>query len=317
MIKRPAIWLTSGLAFAFLFAQSQAQEKAQENGWYSAMNAGREAVEKHECTEAERHFRDAVSLASDLKHSEKYTQFSTAMLLVAQACTAQARRDEPQTENLAQRAPDGMDKALHGYDPSSPEEQFHRLGLAAVLFDQVGHIFATHQKTLEAEKFYQRVIKALTGAVEAHAALEQKTESVPGNEGFYRSMLLTVVSPRDKLAAADEKLARLYFGEHKFAEAAEAYEAALKIRERAAHQHNFVMDLSNLASCYAAQARYDKAEPLYQRALELFEKANWMEQPEAINTMQLYALLLRKTGREDKAKAMLEQAAALKKKNSN
>src|SRR5215472_3974386 len=169
MIKRPAIWLTSGLAFAFLFASAQAREKAQENGWYSAMNAGRDAMEKHECTEAERHFRDAVSLASDLKHSEKYSQFSRAMLLVAQACTAQGKRDETEAENLAQRAADGMDNALDGYDPSSPEEQFHRLGLAAVLFDQVGHIFATHQKTLEAEKFYQRVIKALTGAVEAHA----------------------------------------------------------------------------------------------------------------------------------------------------
>src|SRR5215468_2747690 len=254
MIKRPAIWLTSGLAFAFLFASAQAREKAQENGWYSAMNAGREAVEKHECTEAERHFRDAVSLASDLKHSEKYSQFSTAMLLVAQACTAQGKPDETEAENLAQRAADGMDKALHGYDANSTVEQFHRLGLVAVLFDQVGDIFAAHQKTLEAEKFYQRVIKALSGAVEAHAAMEQKTESMSGNEGFYRSMLLTVVNPRDKLAAANEKLARLYFGEHKFAEAAEAYEAALKIRERAADQHDFVLTLSNLATCYAAQS---------------------------------------------------------------
>src|SRR5215471_15087821 len=252
MIKRRAIWLTSGLTFAFLFAPAPAQEKAQENGWYSAVNAGREAMEKHECTEAERHFQDADSVAGGLKHGEKYAQFSAAMLLVAQACTAQGKRDETEAENLAQRAADGMDKALHGYDPSSPEEQFHRLGLAAALFDQVGDIFAAHQKPLEAEKFYQRVIKALSGAVEAHAALLHEMESArkaAGNEGMFRFILLAYTDPRDKLAAADEKLARLYFGEHKFAEATEAYEAALKIREHAADQHAFVLTLSNLATC--------------------------------------------------------------------
>ena len=318
MIKRRAIWIFSGLTFAFLFAP--AQEKAQEKDWYSAMNAGKAAMEKHECAEAQRHFQDADSVAGGLKHGEKYAQFSAAMLLVAQACNAQGKRDEPQAEMLAQRAADGMDKALHAYDANSTVEQFHRLGLVAVLFDQVGDIFAAHQKPLEAEKFYQRVIKALSGAVEAHAALLHEMESArkaDGNEEMFRFLVLALVNPRDKLAAADEKLARLYFGAHKFADAGAAYEAALKINENAADQHNFVMDLSNLATCYAAQAQYDKAEPLYQRALELFEKANWMEKPEAISTMQLYALLLKKTGREDKAKAMLEQAAGLKKKNSN
>jgi tetratricopeptide (TPR) repeat protein len=79
-------------------------------------------------------------------------------------------------------------------------------------------------------------------------------------------------------------------------------------------QHDLALTLSNLASCYAAQAKYDKAEPLYQHALELFEKANSMEKPETISTMQLYALLLKKTGREEEAAALLQQAAALKKK---
>lgn len=150
-------------------------------------------------------------------------------------------------------------------------------------------------------------------------------------------------------------MARLYFGERKYAEAANAYEASRKIREDAARvhapdglesakadeeylakhkdataaesirksreleaageqkgRHDLALTLSNLASCYAAQAKYDKAEPLYQRALELLENANSMEKPEAINTMQLYALLLKKTGHEEKAAAMQQQAAALK-----
>src|SRR5262249_59457126 len=124
-----------------------------------------------------------------VKQVKNYPQSPPAMLLVAQACTAQGKRDEPQAEMLAQRAADGMDKALHAYDANSTVEQFHRLGLVAVLFDQVGDIFAAHQKPLEAEKFYQRVIKALSGAVEAHAALLHEMESArkaDGNEGFYR-----------------------------------------------------------------------------------------------------------------------------------
>src|SRR5262249_4829144 len=108
MIKRRAIWIFSGLTFAFLFAPAPAQEKAQEKAWTPAVNAGGEAMEKHECEEAERLFKDADSVAGGLKHGKKYAQFPAAMLLVAQACNPQGKRDEPQAEMLAQRAADGM-----------------------------------------------------------------------------------------------------------------------------------------------------------------------------------------------------------------
>jgi Tetratricopeptide repeat len=351
MIKRRAIWIISGLAFAFLFAHAQEHEKE----WYSAVNTGTEALEKRECVEAEKAFQEAVTLAGQLKQGQNNAQFSMALLLAAQACGAQGKRDEADVEMLAQRAADGMDQALRAYHPGNNIGLFHRSELAAALFDQVADIFTANQKPLEAERSYQRVVKLLTAAAQAHADAEQEVQSLRGNEQFFRWWLLVLVNPQNKLAAADEKLARLYFGERKYAEAAEAYEAARKIKEDAArvHAHNgldradeeylakhkdtkaaesiresrkldaaseqraqqhLALTLSNLASCYAALAKYDKAEPFYQRALKLFEKANWMEKPEAISTMQLYALLLKKTGREEKAAAMLQQAAALKEK---
>jgi Tetratricopeptide repeat len=353
MIKRRAIWIISYLTFAFLPARAQ----EHGNAWDSAMNTGLEALQNHDCAKAEQAFQEAVTLAGKLKKGQNDAQFSMAFLLAAQACDAQGKGDEADAEMLARRATDDMGQALKAYHPEGNIHLFVNSQRAAVLFDQAGDIFAADQKPLEAERSYQRVIELLNTSVQANEAAQQEGGGRNDKEEFAAFFLLVYTNPRHKLAAAEEKLARLYFGERKYAEAAEAYEAARKIEEEAARghapdglesakadeeylakhkdataaesirksrefeaageqkgRHDLALTLSNLASCYAAQAKYDKAEPLYQRALALLESANWMEKPEAINTMQLYALLLKKTGREEKAAAMLQQAAALKEK---
>jgi hypothetical protein len=47
--------------------------------------------------------------------------------------------------------------------------------------------------------------------------------------------------------------------------------------------------------------KYEEAEPLYERALDIHEKALGPEHPDTITVLENYAALLRKMSREDEA----------------
>jgi len=88
---------------------------------------------------------------------------------------------------------------------------------------------------------------------------------------------------------------------------------ALSIRERAlgASDRSTAESLNNLALLYAAAGRYQDAEPLYQRALSIFETKN---DPTALATaLENYAALLDDTGRGAEASAAEQRARALRK----
>ena len=55
--------------------------------------------------------------------------------------------------------------------------------------------------------------------------------------------------------------------------------------------------LNNLAALYYTQGKYEEAEPLYQRALAIDEKALGPEYPDTASIRENYADLLRKTER--------------------
>ncbi len=55
--------------------------------------------------------------------------------------------------------------------------------------------------------------------------------------------------------------------------------------------------LNNLATLYQARYRYAEAEPLYQRALAIRDKALGPDHPHVAQSLENYAALLRKTGR--------------------
>ena len=59
--------------------------------------------------------------------------------------------------------------------------------------------------------------------------------------------------------------------------------------------------LNNLAGLYDDQGQYAKAEPLYQRALAIREKALGPEHPDVATCLENYALLLRNMGRPEEA----------------
>ena len=94
------------------------------------------------------------------------------------------------------------------------------------------------------------------------------------------------------------------------AEAEKQSEAALKEAE-AFDDVRLATNLNNLALLYEAQCRYVEAEPLYQRALAIREKALGPEPPDVATSLENYADLLRKTGRVSEATKREARAKAI------
>jgi tetratricopeptide (TPR) repeat protein len=280
--------------------------RGQDSNWDALIKAGKTAMEKRQYAEAERDFRDALAAAE--KYGEKDARFAGALLFLAQACDAQSKRDE--AEVFAKRASDAMEKAVKNVKLKKAEEQFLQADVACATFDKAADIFAAHQKYADAESLYSRVIK-----IRADMAVEKQTPQ--NNEDYFRWLIQITKGAKTKLALANETLGNLYFIEHKYPEAAAVYAEAVRIRQsdQGTDQPGLAQALTNLATSYAAQGKYDQAEPPYQRALAVFERARW-EKPETITTLQMYALMLKKAGRDEEAKAMVEKAAAIKNKLS-
>jgi tetratricopeptide (TPR) repeat protein len=74
--------------------------------------------------------------------------------------------------------------------------------------------------------------------------------------------------------------------------------------------------LNNLALLYKAQSRYADAEPLYQRALGIFEKNPGPEHPDVATSLENYAALLRDTGRGTEAEELEARAKAIRAKHA-
>jgi tetratricopeptide (TPR) repeat protein len=74
------------------------------------------------------------------------------------------------------------------------------------------------------------------------------------------------------------------------------------------------ISLNNLAWLYKAQGKYAEAEPLYNRALAIVEKALGPEHPNVAQSLENYAGLLRETGRVSKADLLEIRAKAIRAK---
>ncbi len=72
--------------------------------------------------------------------------------------------------------------------------------------------------------------------------------------------------------------------------------------------------LNNLALLHKVQGNYAEAEPLYKRALAIWEKALGPEHPDVATSLENYAALLRETGRADEAAEMEARAKAIRAK---
>jgi hypothetical protein len=68
------------------------------------------------------------------------------------------------------------------------------------------------------------------------------------------------------------------------------------------------MTLKNLAVFYTAVEKYAEAEPLYQRALAIFEAHLGPRHPKVVTCLQNYAQLLHETQRRAEAMALEARA---------
>jgi len=74
------------------------------------------------------------------------------------------------------------------------------------------------------------------------------------------------------------------------------------------------IDLNNLAMLYKAQGKYSAAEPLYQRALAIDEKALGPDHDKTAAIAENLAETLRKLGRNSEAEVYEQQAARIRAK---
>ena len=74
--------------------------------------------------------------------------------------------------------------------------------------------------------------------------------------------------------------------------------------------------LNNLAWLYDTQGKYAEAQPLYNRALAIGEKALGPEHPHVAVSLENYAILLRKTGRAAEATELEARAKAISAKHA-
>ena len=70
--------------------------------------------------------------------------------------------------------------------------------------------------------------------------------------------------------------------------------------------------LNNLALLYQTQGRYDESEPLFKRALAIYEKAFGKNHPDVATTCDSMAGLYRQIGKEDEAENLEARARKIR-----
>ncbi len=102
-----------------------------------------------------------------------------------------------------------------------------------------------------------------------------------------------------------------------YAQAEKLFLAALKEAEKFGDQDpRLAASLNNLAELYRAQGKYTQAEPLYRRALAIWEKTLGPEHPDVATDLENYAALLHKLNRAAEADKMKARAQAIRAKHA-
>ncbi len=100
-----------------------------------------------------------------------------------------------------------------------------------------------------------------------------------------------------------------------YAQAEKLLLAALKEAEKFGNQDpRLAISLNNLAELYRAQGKYSEAEPLYQRALAIDEKALGPEHPDLATDLNNLAALYYAQGKHAQAEPLYGRALAIQEK---
>ncbi len=124
------------------------------------------------------------------------------------------------------------------------------------------------------------------------------------------SCVTTVMAEETRWQQYEEAGAEAY-DRGDYAEAASAFQFALKEAEDFGEDPRFATTLNHLAMIYDAQGRYDEAEPMYKRALAIQEKTLGPEHPDTATSLYNLALLYDAQGRYDEAEPMYKRSIAI------
>jgi tetratricopeptide (TPR) repeat protein len=285
------------------------QAYGQRESWEALIDKADRAFAQKRFADAEQNYRRALELAR--KFENKDPRIAVSLVKLADLCSSQSRVDE--AEALADQSITALHKAGENAKStggaSGLEEDYYRAETSALILRKAAAIFLTDRQFSKAEQAYKRVIEIREKAAQA-------PEQYRRNEDFVRSLGQILTSAKAKVADAYADLARAYFVQGKFAEAAVVYSKSVDILkvELGEDEPPVASALTNLATAYAAQSLYQKAEPLFRQALDIFQRSNWLDKPEAATTFENYSLLLRKTGREEQAAVMMEKGNQIRAK---
>lgn len=303
-MKNKLSTLLPGL-IGLLFLCSDGFAFIQNDPWQASIQAGNNALAQRQFADADRAFREAMRISERFK--EKDPRIAIGLIRLAEACQFQSKHEEASA--LASRSLIALEKATKGSKPKDPSEAMYRTETSAMILDKAVGIFMAGGKYSEAEQACKRLIEIRTEAA-------QMNTSPKSNDDYLKFLGQALTNAQGTVADAYDKLAALYFVQHRFENAEPLYLKSLAVRkgEHGEDTPPVAVSLSNLATLYAAQGKFDKAEPLYAQAVRIFEQANWVDRPEVVSTLENYSLLLRKTGHEAEAAAMREKARAIKAK---
>lgn len=121
-------------------------------------------------------------------------------------------------------------------------------------------------------------------------------------------------TPDQRLVAVLNDLAGWYRGQKKYDEAEKIYQRLLKLQEdRMGRHYDVALTHNDLGVIYTETGQFDKAEPHFKEALEMWRTLwdrEYRDEDEAV-AMHNYAVLLEKTGRAAEAKEMEAKAQAI------
>jgi tetratricopeptide (TPR) repeat protein len=111
--------------------------------------------------------------------------------------------------------------------------------------------------------------------------------------------------------AAQAALGEIYRSEGKYDQAEPLLEGALKGTENMVGSDalQIAVSLNNLAVLFYCEGNYQAAEPLYKRVLDIRQKNLGLDNPTVLQTVEIYATLLRQEGKQVDAAKMEAQAA--------
>jgi tetratricopeptide (TPR) repeat protein len=127
---------------------------------------------------------------------------------------------------------------------------------------------------------------------------------------------LKIHAPDDDILTTFMNVARLYEWMHKPEAAIPWYEKALAFAEKAkGPEGTFVgLILAFTAEAYFKLEKYEKAEPLYLRAIAIYEKAPKPKYLNAVSILESYIKLLKKMNRKAEVKEAEKRLKAMRAK---